>query len=118
MITVVDVQGNTVSVDVDVSIEVENLQAVLEADFDVPPEHQLLQYNGQSLTNHQHSLATYGVKDGDLLVLIDKRSTNSGTTASSMSAQATPSLAEQARQELLASQPIQEELAKVRQSRC
>jgi hypothetical protein len=48
--------GETLNLDVDLSMELENLQALLEADSGVPVDDQLLFFSGRQLTNSKESL--------------------------------------------------------------
>ncbi|WFD40644.1 DNA damage-inducible protein 1 [Malassezia japonica] len=106
MLTVVDAAQNTYPVDADVSLEIENLKAILEADVGVPAEHQVLQFQSKVLADDKQSLASYGVQDGDLLTLSDKRK----SSAPSTSANPDLAMAETVRNQILSSTQVQESL--------
>ena len=73
MLTVLDHTGNTIPIDADPSIELENFKAFLEVDTHVPAEHQSIHFQGRELTDNKASLASCGVRDGDLLMMSDIR---------------------------------------------
>ncbi|WFD33074.1 DNA damage-inducible protein 1 [Malassezia sp. CBS 17886] len=83
MITVVDREQRTYAIDADVSIELENFKAILEADSGVPSEFLRLQHQGRELSDGKAALAVQGVKDEDMLVLVDMRTTASLAATSS-----------------------------------
>lgn len=109
MLTVVDAQQNTFSIDTDASIEVENLKAILEADAGVPTNFQELKYQNKSLTDGKKTLASYGVQNGDLVVLHDTR--DSAITSGSSQEMA---MAEALRSQILSYTPLQNDLRTVR----
>lgn len=76
MLTVLDKLGHSVPLDVDTSIELENVKAILEADFGIAPENQQILFLGHALPDDKRTLASYGIKDGDLLVIHDTRAMN------------------------------------------
>ena len=49
MLTVLDKLGQSVPLDVDTSIELENVKAILEAEFAIAPENQQILFMGLSL---------------------------------------------------------------------
>lgn len=73
MLTVLDKLGQSVPLDVDTSIELENVKAILEAEFAIAPENQQILFLGRVLPDDKRTLASYGIKDGDLLVIHDTR---------------------------------------------
>ena len=117
MLTVLDTQGNTLPLDVDPSIELENIQALLEADFGIAPEHQLILFQGRVLSDVSKSLSSFGIKDGDLLIIKDKRLEDlSGKTKTEEDSDVEgPSyLEEMLRHQILQSASIQKDLRIVR----
>ncbi|WFD24176.1 DNA damage-inducible protein 1 [Malassezia equina] len=76
MLTILDAEGNAVPFDVSVSIEIENLKALVEADLGIPTEQQVIHFQGKELVQGQETLESYGVKEGDLLLVIHKKSMN------------------------------------------
>ena len=68
MLTVLDKLGQSVPLDVDTSIELENVKAILEAEFAIAPENQQILFLGRVLPDDKRTLASYGIKDGDLPV--------------------------------------------------
>ncbi|GAA5823237.1 hypothetical protein JCM10212_003600 [Sporobolomyces blumeae] len=94
LITVATEDGNTFNLDLDSSIEVETLAALLEADSGIPVGEQLLFFSGRQLVNPQESLESYGVKPGDMLFLRQK-STAMDASSSARRAPAGPSAADQ-----------------------
>ncbi|GAA5996943.1 Ddi1p [Rhodotorula paludigena] len=77
MIAVATEEGEHFSIDCDLSMELENVCALLEVDSGIPVSDQLLFFSGRHLTELQNSLESYGVKEGDLL-LLRKKSADSG----------------------------------------
>ncbi|PWZ03361.1 hypothetical protein BCV70DRAFT_204151 [Testicularia cyperi] len=73
MITVITEDDQTFPVDVDASIELENLKALLEVDSNVPAAEQQLLFGGQPLSDDKATLSSLGVQNDDLLVLRDRR---------------------------------------------
>ena len=117
MLTVLDTQGNTLPLDVDPSIELENIQALLEADFGIAPEHQLILFQGRVLSDVSKSLSSFGIKDGDLLIIKDKRLEDlSGKTKTEEDSDVEgPSyMEEMLRHQILQSASIQKDLRTVR----
>ena len=103
MLTVLDKLGQSVPLDVDTSIELENVKAILEAEFAIAPENQQILFLGRVLPDDKRTLASYGIKDGDLLVIHDTRTMN--TQNSEMS-----NLEELMRQQILQSPSMQQNL--------
>ncbi|WFD35382.1 DNA damage-inducible protein 1 [Malassezia cuniculi] len=111
MITFVDAAGNTFPIDADASIEIENIKAILEADTGIPAESQSLRYRDQELDDASRTLESYGVVDGELLVVSDTRKAT--VTASSTPTQSEEAAAaELLRQQLLQNRSFFTELAK------
>lgn len=73
MITVITEDDRTFPIDVDASIELENLQALLEVDSDIPADQQQLLHKGKPLNDVKATLASNGVQNDDLLILRDRR---------------------------------------------
>ncbi|BGP53168.1 hypothetical protein JCM8202_003683 [Rhodotorula sphaerocarpa] len=71
-LTVATEDGSTFPIDVDLSMELENVMALLEADSNVPVDDQLLFYNGRHLTGLKESLESCGVQAHDMLLLRQK----------------------------------------------
>ncbi|GAA5850718.1 hypothetical protein JCM8547_009067 [Rhodosporidiobolus lusitaniae] len=72
LITVATEDGQTYNIDVDLTMELENVLALLEADASIPIDDQLLFFSGRQLTNMKDSLESYGVKENDMLLLRQK----------------------------------------------
>lgn len=87
MITVAT-DEDTFSIDADLSISLENLQALLEADTNIPPAQQVLYCNGNRLTEASKSLEQMGVKADDLLLLRSSQGSSTGAQQSAMAANA------------------------------
>lgn len=108
MITVITEDDRTFPIDVDASIELENLKALLEVDSNIPADHQQLLHGGKPLNDAKATLASCGVQNDDLLVLRDRRqassssSTNSRATANAAAPASEEQAAEQLRQQILA----------------
>ncbi|CDR88058.1 related to DNA-damage inducible protein 2 [Sporisorium scitamineum] len=110
MITVITEDDRTFPIDVDASLELENLKALLEVDSNIPTDQQQLLHGGKPLNDAKATLASCGVNNDDLLILRDRRhaSSTSSTTAptsSGLRAAAAPAseerAAEQLRQQIL-----------------
>ena len=86
MITVITEDDRTFPIDVDASIEVENLKALLEADSAIPVDHQQLLHAGKPLTDLKATLASCGVHNDDLLILRDHRHAAASTSVSTSNA--------------------------------
>ncbi|RZC65950.1 hypothetical protein C5167_009639 [Papaver somniferum] len=67
-ITVITVDEQFITVDVDPEESVENLKALLEVETRVPLQQQQLLFNGNEL-NNSSKLSSFNVKDGELLVM-------------------------------------------------
>ncbi|SPO21529.1 related to DNA-damage inducible protein 2 [Ustilago trichophora] len=104
MITVITEDDRTFPIDVDASIELENLQALLEADSAIPAHQQQLLHAGKPLTDAKATLASSGVQNDDLLILRDRRHAPSASASASSSSSSTsrpaPSSEEQAAEQL------------------
>ena len=61
MLTVLDKLGQSVPLDVDTSIELENVKAILEAEFAIAPENQQILFLGRVLPDDKRTLASYGI---------------------------------------------------------
>ncbi|GAA6029986.1 hypothetical protein JCM8097_009202 [Rhodosporidiobolus ruineniae] len=72
LLTVATEDGSTFGLDVDLSMELENVLALLEADSGIPVDDQLLFFSGRQLTGLKDSLESYGVKENDMLLLRQK----------------------------------------------
>lgn len=83
MLTILDAEGNAVPFDVSVSIEIENLKALVEADLGIPTEQQAIHFQGKELVQGQETLESHGVKEGDLLLVNHKKSMNPEHTPAS-----------------------------------
>ena len=100
--------------DVDVSIELENLKALIEVDLGLPPEQQAVHFQGRELMNGQDTLESYGVKEGDLLVVLNKTSPKPSNNVPSLEASASDSsFAELVRMQLLRSPQSLQKLQRV-----
>ncbi|GAA5979212.1 hypothetical protein JCM10908_002839 [Rhodotorula pacifica] len=71
-LTVATEDGSTFPIDVDLSMELENVMALLEADSNISVDDQLLFFNGRHLTGLKDSLESYGVQANDMLLLRHK----------------------------------------------
>lgn len=107
MITVITEDDRTFPIDVDVSIELENLKALLEADSTIPADQQQLLHSGKALNDDKATLASCGVQNDDLLILRDRRqaaaaaaAASSSSTSASTAARRPASSEEQAAEEL------------------
>ncbi|KAJ1019450.1 hypothetical protein NDA16_004567 [Ustilago loliicola] len=85
MITVITEDDRTFPMDVDASIELENLKALLEADSHIPADQQRLLHSGKSLNDDKATLASCGVQNDDLLILRDRRQAAASSSSSSSS---------------------------------
>ncbi|CAA0815410.1 ubiquitin family protein [Striga hermonthica] len=75
-ISVMTVDEQIVTLDVDPHESVENLKALLEVETQVPLQQQQLLYNGKEITNSE-KLSAVGVADGDLVMMVPKNSSSS-----------------------------------------
>ncbi|CEQ39200.1 SPOSA6832_00692 [Sporobolomyces salmonicolor] len=78
LVTVATEEGNTFSLDLDPTMELENVLALLEAESGISVDDQLLFFSGKQLTGLKDSLESYGVNSGDVL-LLRQRSTDPGS---------------------------------------
>lgn len=110
---------DTLNVDGDLSMTLENLKAILEADTSISPANQQLFCKGQLLSDEKASLSSLGVKEDDLLLLqssstVNQSSGSGSATASSASGRPQPSSPEQEaealRQEMLSNAPLMAQL--------
>ncbi|GAA5974133.1 hypothetical protein JCM11641_003456 [Rhodosporidiobolus odoratus] len=72
LLTVATEEGTTFNLDVDLSMELENVLALLEADSGIPVDDQLLFFSGRQLNSMKGSLESSGVKANDMLLLRQK----------------------------------------------
>jgi len=68
-ITVMTVDEQILTLDVDPDESVENLKALLEVETRVPLQQQLLHFNGKEIQNVE-KLSAIGVRDGDLVMML------------------------------------------------
>ncbi|XP_031760984.1 protein DDI1 homolog 2 isoform X2 [Xenopus tropicalis] len=64
-----DLSEVTFSLEVDGDFELENFRALCELESGIPASETLIVYAERPLTNNQRSLASYGLKDGDVVIL-------------------------------------------------
>ncbi|XP_073512189.1 uncharacterized protein [Phyllobates terribilis] len=76
-----DLSEITFSLDVDQDFELENFRALCELESGIPAAECLIIYAEQPLTDNQRSLSSYGLKDGDVVVLRQKDAAESRSTA-------------------------------------
>ncbi|XP_077116548.1 protein DDI1 homolog 2 [Ranitomeya variabilis] len=76
-----DLSEITFSLDVDQDFELENFRALCELESGVPAAESLIIYAEQPLTDNQRSLSSYGLKDGDVVVLRQKDPADSRPSA-------------------------------------
>ena len=72
-LTVTTEDDKIVTVEVDAETQVLHPKAIIEAETDVPTATQVLVFNGRELTDAS-TLASSGVKDGDLLMVLTRPS--------------------------------------------
>ncbi len=105
MITVITEDDRTFPIDVDASIEIENLLALLEDDSSIPVDQQQLLHRGKPLDDPKATLASCGVQNDDLLILRDRRNVASASASTSANAGSRAlseeQAAEQIRQQIL-----------------
>lgn len=110
MITVVTEDDRTFPMDVDVSIELENLKALIEADSSIAAADQQLMYRGAILADEQATLASLGVQNDDILLLRNSRHSQQqqqrvgqagGSASGSQAASSEEQWSEQIRQQIL-----------------
>jgi DNA damage-inducible protein 1 len=70
-LTVTTEDDKIVTVEVDAETQVANLKAIIEAETDLPGATQALVFNGRELVDAS-TLASSGVKDGDLIMVLTK----------------------------------------------
>ncbi|OLY84678.1 DNA damage-inducible protein 1 [Smittium mucronatum] len=64
--------SNSFNLELDSSIEVENLKALIEVEFDLPKESQILTYQQTELSEDKKSLSDYSIEDNSVLILQKK----------------------------------------------
>ncbi|XP_018430372.1 PREDICTED: protein DDI1 homolog 2 [Nanorana parkeri] len=67
-----DLSEVTFSLEVDPDFELENFRALCELESGVPADQALILYAERPLTDNQRSLSSYGLKDGDVVILRQK----------------------------------------------
>ncbi|TPX71414.1 hypothetical protein SpCBS45565_g01053 [Spizellomyces sp. 'palustris'] len=88
--------GEVHNVDVDGSMELENLMAIVEAEMNIPAAQQVLLHNGVELNEKSKSITSSGIRPDDILLVRRRSPAGSNTTR-------TPeSIAETVRQQILA----------------
>ena len=75
-LTVTTEDDKIVTVEVDAETQVANLKAIIEAETDLPGATQALVFNGRELVDAS-TLASSGVKDGDLIMVLTRPSPGS-----------------------------------------
>ncbi|KAJ1039429.1 hypothetical protein NDA14_000731 [Ustilago hordei] len=93
MITVITEDGRTFPIDVDASIELENLKALLEVDSAIPTDQQHLLHSGKPLHDDKATLSSLGVANDDLLILRDRRQSPSSSSTTTTTTTRTTALA-------------------------
>ncbi|SGY66837.1 BQ5605_C004g02711 [Microbotryum silenes-dioicae] len=88
-----------INLDVDPSMEVENVKALLEAESNVPTADQLLFFSGRQLLGDKDSLASYDIKEDDMLLV--RRKSNEPAAAPSVAGRNVETDAETMRQQLI-----------------
>mmetsp|Transcript_7792 Transcript_7792/g.14729 ORF Transcript_7792/g.14729 Transcript_7792/m.14729 type:complete len:413 (-) Transcript_7792:107-1345(-) len=81
-ITITTVDDRIVSLDLEESETIENLKAILEVETTMPIQQQRLLFNGKDLLNGADTLASAGVKNGDLLILVPAQQQSQSGAAS------------------------------------
>ncbi|KAM4704005.1 uncharacterized protein WCC33_012462 [Rhinophrynus dorsalis] len=76
-----DLSEVTFSLEVDEDFELENFRALCELESGIPASESLIVYAERPLTDNQRSLSSYGLKDGDVVVLRQKETTEPRPTA-------------------------------------
>ncbi|XP_063798147.1 protein DDI1 homolog 2 isoform X2 [Pseudophryne corroboree] len=76
-----DLSEITFSLDVDPDFELENFRALCELESGIPAAESLIIYAERPLTDNQRSLSSYGLKDGDVVVLRQKDPTEARPAA-------------------------------------
>ncbi|CAO1636223.1 unnamed protein product [Parajaminaea phylloscopi] len=120
MITVTSADDDGVyALDCDTGITLDNVKALLEADSGIPAAQQTLYFDNAVLADATRTLDSYGVKDGDLILLRASAtpSANPSGAASSQQPQAPASamseeaMAEQLRQQVLSDDRLMAQLS-------
>nr|GMC74448.1 DNA damage-inducible protein 1 [Ipomoea batatas] len=78
-VTVMTVDEQIITLDVDRDESVENLKALLEVETQVPLQQQQLLYNGREMRNAE-KLSALGVADGDLVMMVSNASQSSASS--------------------------------------
>lgn len=61
--------GHFVTMEVSPDIELENFRALCEVECDIPSAECFISYNGTPLLDDKKTIASYGVKEDDMLLL-------------------------------------------------
>ncbi len=64
--------NDTLSLDVDLSMTVDNVKAILEADSGIPAAKQILLHNGKPIADDSRSLQSYGIEKDDMIMLVQQ----------------------------------------------
>ena len=67
LLTTID--GNFYTVEVNSDIEVINLKALCEQETSIPVDQISLYYNGRPITGDSNTLASYSIKDNDIIMV-------------------------------------------------
>nr|XP_033777430.1 protein DDI1 homolog 2 isoform X2 [Geotrypetes seraphini] len=76
-----DLTEVTFSLEVDADFELQNFQALCELECGIPAAESQIIYAEVPLTDSHRSLASYGLKDGDVVILRQKENANAELTA-------------------------------------
>jgi len=68
-LTFVNDLGQSISVDIDPTMELENVQALLEAESNIPAQEQSISHEGRELSNPKATMRDLGVHDNSVLLL-------------------------------------------------
>lgn len=89
------------SVDVPDSLTLEDFKAYLQAETDIEPKNQVLQHEGNKLNNENMTLKEMGIKEGDLVILLKKASSNNAISSAAPESSQINSQIEYMRQQFL-----------------
>lgn len=76
-----DLSEVTFSLEVDPDFELENFRALCELESGIPSDQALILYAERPLTDNQRSLSSYGLKDGDVVILRQKEASEARPVA-------------------------------------
>jgi len=76
IVTIVDITGNIVPIELDENSSIEDLKALIEVEMNIPFAQQVLLFDNKRLDDNKATLKTVNVKDGDMIQVQNNQISN------------------------------------------